>query len=69
MEASSINMIHGPEEELPKGGWRGPNDEIPKGGWRLERYTTDTYRTKDGQALFKFRFVDVGPHMEIDILS
>lgn len=57
----------GPEDEqIPPGGWRGPEDEkIPPGGWR----TVDTYRSKDGRAYFRFRFVNVGDHFQIDILD
>ena len=37
-------------------------------GWRkVKRYCHDTYRTKDGNAYFEFRFVDVGSNFEIDI--
>lgn len=32
-------------------------------------YVEDEYRTKDGEGYFGFRFVDMGDHWEIDILS
>lgn len=40
-------------------------EEIPPGGWRTE----DTYRTKDGEAYFKFRFIPLGNYYEIDIIA
>ncbi len=39
---------------------------LPTGGFRAIR---DTYRTKDGRALFTFGFVANGDHYEIDILD
>lgn len=42
-------------------------EQIPSlGGFRA---TEDVYRTGDGQAIFKFRFVKVGSKYEIDIVN
>jgi hypothetical protein len=41
-------------------------EEIPPGGWRSAE---DTYRTKDGEVYFKFRFYPVGNYYEIDIIA
>lgn len=42
------------------------SERIPKGKFL---YDEDTYRTKDGIALFTFGFVEVNNHIEIDILE
>lgn len=70
---------NGGGEEIPAGGWRGGGEEIPAGGWRTGggeeipaggwRAVVDTYRTKDGQDYYKFRFYPIGGYFEIDIIA
>jgi hypothetical protein len=42
-------------------------NSLPPGWSNVKRYAYDTYRTRDGEAFFEFRFVDVGSKIEIDI--
>jgi len=40
-----------------------------EGGTLGASFTPATYRTKDGSAIYKFRYVQVGNHFEIDIIE
>ena len=46
---------------------KAPAAGLPRGGFRSHKQ--DTYRTRDGRALFEFQFVPKGDHIEIDILQ
>lgn len=45
------------------------NNESLIAGTLCVSYTPATYRTRDGSAFYKFRYVDIGGKYEIDILS
>jgi len=55
-------------EEIKPGTLHG-GEEIKPGTLHNTGYSPATYRTKDGNASYKFRFVDLGGKYEIDILS
>lgn len=58
--------LHG-GENIPPGTL---HSEILNGGTLCATvYSSATYRTKDGKAYFKFKYVDLGKFFEIDILS
>lgn len=69
--------LHGGEEILPgtlhggeeiKPGTLHGGEEI-KPGTLHTNFTPATYRTKDGNAFYKFNYVDIGGKFEIDILE
>lgn len=45
------------------------NEEFIVAGTLCAGYAPATYRTKDGSAYYKFRYVDIGGKFEIDILQ
>ncbi len=59
--------LHGGEEVKP--GTLHGGEEIKPGTLHNTGYSPATYRTKDGMAHYKFRYVDIGGKFEIDILS
>ena len=59
--------LHGGEEIKP-GTLHGGNDYL-KAGTLCASFSPATYRTKDGSAVYKFRYVDIGGKFEIDILE
>ncbi|PKP35430.1 MAG: hypothetical protein CVU00_02420 [Bacteroidetes bacterium HGW-Bacteroidetes-17] len=58
--------LHGGEEIQP-GTLHGGEECI--GGTLCAPYYPATYRTKDGTAFYKFNYVEVGNHFEVDILN
>jgi len=66
-ESIAQGNLHGRESIEP-----GPlhcNAESLIAGTLCASYTPATYRTRDGSAYYKFRYVDIGGKYEIDILS
>jgi hypothetical protein len=70
--------LHGGEEILPGTLHRGEDikpvtqhsyNEYLKAGTLCAGFSPATYRTKDGRALYKFNYVDIGGKSEIDILD
>lgn len=59
--------LHGGEEIMP--GTLHGKDEYIKAGTLCASFSPATYRTKDGSAFYKFRYVDLGGKFEIDILE
>ena len=59
--------LHGGEEIKP--GTLHGKDEYLKAGTLCASYSPATYKTKDGNALYKFNYVDIGGKFEIDILD
>ena len=59
--------LHGGEEIKP--GTLHGGEEIKPGTLHNTGFSPATYRTKDGNAVYKFRFVDLGGKYEIDIIS
>jgi len=60
-------ILHGGEEIQP-GTLHGRGEILPS-GTLCATYSPGTYRTRDGQDYYKFRFVESGGKFEIDILS
>ncbi|MBK9716808.1 MAG: hypothetical protein IPQ02_05330 [Saprospiraceae bacterium] len=59
--------LHGGEEIKP-GTLHGGNDYL-KVGTLCASFSPATYRTRDGNAVYKFKYVDIGGKFEIDILE
>jgi len=59
--------LHGGEEIKP--GTLHSGVEQLKGGTLCAAFSPATYRTKDGNAFYKFRYVDIGGKFEIDIVE
>lgn len=59
--------LHGGEEIKP--GTLHGGEEIKPGTLHFSDYAPATYRTKDGLGIYKFRFVNIGGKIVIDILS
>jgi len=58
--------LHGGEEIKP--GTLHGGEEIKPGTLHSSSFSPATYRTKDGSAQYKFRYVDIGGKYEIDII-
>ena len=61
------STLHGGEEIKP-GTLCGSNESLIV-GTLCANYSPATYRTRDGNALYKFQYVDIGGKFEIDITS
>lgn len=66
-ESIEPGTLHGGESIEP--GTLHYNNDSLIAGTLCASYTPATYRTRDGSAFYKFRYVDIGGKFEIDILS
>jgi hypothetical protein len=55
--------------KLKVNGIKQRGNETLKAGTLCAIYSYGTYRTKDGDSYYKFRFAEVGGHYEIDLLE
>lgn len=71
-------ILHGGAEEIPPGtlcfsgeipkGTRSGPDSLKKGAL-CASFSLGVYRTRDGSALYTFRYIDLGKYLEIDIVE